>query len=53
MSVLHTVSAIDECQGWEEVLGLNSWEETDGVRSSKWLTAILTNKGFMVFILSC
>lgn len=51
--MLCTVSAIGKHQGWKEVLGLNSWEETDGARSSKWLTAISTNKGYMLFILSC
>lgn len=51
--MLHTASAIDARQGWKEALGLNSWEETDGVRSSKWLTATSTNKGYMLFILSC
>lgn len=53
MLMLHTLSIIDEHQGWKEVLGLNSWEETDGVGSSKWLTAISTDKGYMLFILSC
>lgn len=36
------LSATDECRGWKEVLGLNSWEDTDGVRNGKWLTAIST-----------
>lgn len=47
------LSATDECQGWKEGLGLNSWEDTDGVRNSKWLTAISTDKGYVLFILSC
>lgn len=53
MLMLHAVSAIDELQGWEEALGLNSWEETDGVRNSKWLTATSTNKAYMLFIFNC
>lgn len=53
MLILPTASVIDERQGWKETLGLNSWEETDGERSSTWLTAISTNKGYMLLVLSC
>lgn len=53
MLTCHTLSAADECHGWKEVLGLNSWEDTDGARNSKWLTAISTDKGDVLFILGC